>query len=158
MEIYKNNELLSNQSIEEICEALNKCLADTVSATWQAQQYHWNVKGMSFGALHTAFQSIYEDHFVAQDELAERIKALGGIAGKELTKLIKLSSISECPGDVPTEQMIRNLAATQKLVSRTLCFTAEHAAKHGDLVTEDLCITRAQIHDKFSWLISAHLE
>ena len=31
---------------------------------------------MAFGPLHALFQQMYEDHFTAQDELAERIKAL----------------------------------------------------------------------------------
>jgi len=43
-----------------------------------AQNCHGNVTGMSFGSLHALFQDIYEDHFAAQDDLAERVRALEG--------------------------------------------------------------------------------
>ncbi len=61
-------------------EHLATSLAETAIETVKAQNYHWNVTGMAFGPLHELFQRIYEDHFQAQDTLAERIKALGGHA------------------------------------------------------------------------------
>lgn len=149
--------LLSNQSMAEICDALNKCVADTVMTTWQAQQYHWNVTGMSFGALHDLMQTIYEDHFIAQDDLAERIKALNGHAGDKLENIISMSSITHDAGKGSAEDMVAALAESQRKTARTLSFAAETAAQHGDMLTEDLCIQRGQQHEKFAWLLSAHL-
>ena len=67
---------LSSDAKTEIVEALNQSVAETAVATMLAQNFHWNVTGMGFGPLHELFQKIYEDHFVAQDDLAERVKAL----------------------------------------------------------------------------------
>ncbi len=67
---------LSTDATTQIAEALNQCVAETAVTTMLAQNFHWNVTGMAFGPLHDLFQKIYEDHFVAQDDLAERIKAL----------------------------------------------------------------------------------
>jgi starvation-inducible DNA-binding protein len=64
----------------EILEGLMQSLSETAVATTKAQNFHWNVTGMSFGSLHELFGDIYEDHFEAQDDLAERIKALEGHA------------------------------------------------------------------------------
>ena len=58
---------------EAIAKALYQCVSETTVTTMLAQNYHWNVTGMAFGPLHNLFQEIYEDHFAAQDELAERI-------------------------------------------------------------------------------------
>ena len=41
-----------------------------------AQNFHWNVTGMAFGPLHDLFQKIYEDHFTAQDDLADTTNVL----------------------------------------------------------------------------------
>lgn len=71
---------LSTDANAQIAEALNQCVAETAVATMLAQNFHWNVTGMAFGPLHQLFQTMYEDHFVAQDDLAERIKALDGHA------------------------------------------------------------------------------
>jgi starvation-inducible DNA-binding protein len=41
---------------------------------------HWNVEGPGFFALHTAFQTQYEELFTAIDVIAERIRALDAYA------------------------------------------------------------------------------
>ena len=72
---------ISPSAREAIAEALNQAVAETAVTTMLAQNFHWNVTGMSFGPLHEMFQTIYEDHFVAQDDLAERVRALDCHAG-----------------------------------------------------------------------------
>ncbi|MEL6268064.1 MAG: ferritin-like domain-containing protein, partial [Pseudomonadota bacterium] len=67
---------LDQTAVDAIVDGLSQGLAETVVTTMKAQNYHWNVTGMAFGPLHDLFQKIYEDHFSAQDELGERIKAL----------------------------------------------------------------------------------
>ena len=76
--------VLSVDSKNEISEALNQSVSELVVTTMMAQNFHWNVTGMAFGPLHELFQKIYEDHFEAQDELAERIKAIGGHANRRV--------------------------------------------------------------------------
>ena len=80
---------LSTDAKSEIVEALNQCVAETVVTTMLAQNFHWNVTGMAFGPLHELFQQIYEDHFAAQDDLAERVKALHGHAEGMLEGMLK---------------------------------------------------------------------
>ena len=67
---------LSTDAKTAIADALSQSVAETAVTTMLAQNFHWNVKGMAFGPLHDLFQKIYEDHFVAQDDLAERIRAI----------------------------------------------------------------------------------
>ena len=80
MPMGQTERILSTDSKKEIEIALNQSIAELVVTTMMAQNFHWNVTGMAFGPLHELFQKIYEDHFLAQDELAERIKAIGGHA------------------------------------------------------------------------------
>src|SRR6056297_1579885 len=89
---------LSTSARTAIADALNQCVAETAVTTMLAQNFHWNVTGMAFGPLHDLFQKIYEDHFVAQDDLAERIKALDGHAEGTLSGMIKRSKVSEYEG------------------------------------------------------------
>ena len=151
-------ENLSASAQTEICEALNQCVAETVVTTMLAQNFHWNVTGMAFGPLHELFQKVYEDHFAAQDELAERVKAVGGHANGKLADMVSASKVAEHDGKAPAEDMIATLAAAQRRVASTLAGAAAIAEQHGDLLTQDLCISRGQTHEKFAWLISAHLD
>ena len=151
-------ETLSSNAQIEICDALNQCVAETAVTTMLAQNFHWNVTGMAFGPLHELFQKVYEDHFVAQDELAERVKALDGHANGTLAGMVAASKVAEHDGHATAEEMISVLASAERTVAATLAGAAAIAEKHGDLLTQDLCIARGQTHEKFAWLISAHIK
>ena len=86
-----------------IADALNQAVAETAVTTMLAQNFHWNVTGMAFAPLHELFQQIYEDHFQAQDDLAERIKALDAHAEGTLA-VQNLKAIRIEPGQVLTLQ------------------------------------------------------
>lgn len=146
-----------NTEIKTI-HGLRKVLADVVVETAKAQTYHWNVTGMAFGPLHALFQEIYEDHFSAQDELAERIKAIGGHVDGKLSASVSVSTLDECDGSRTAEDMVKQLAEDQKQISGAAIELARIAEHECDLVTNDLAIARASVHDKFAWLLNAHLQ
>jgi len=148
---------LDQTAIEAIVEGLTQSLAETVVETMKAQTFHWNVTGMAFGPLHDLFQKMYEDHFQAQDDLAERIKALGGHAEGRLSEHLKRANVSESDGTLPAEKMVESLAADQEALAGALAQLAEVAEGHGDLLTQDLAIARGQVHEKFAWMLRAHL-
>lgn len=148
---------ISTSAKAAICDALNQCVAETVVTTMLAQNFHWNVTGMSFAPLHDLFQKIYEDHFEAQDDLAERVKALGGHAEGQLSVMLKRSKIAEHDGHADAVTMIAAMVAAQEALAATLAGAAAVADAHGDLLTQDVVIGRAQTHEKFAWLLRAHL-
>ena len=148
---------LSPNAQTAICEALNQAVAETAVATMLAQNFHWNVTGMGFGPLHALFQEIYEDHFVAQDDLAERIKALDGHADGTLAGMVARSKVLEHDGHTDDRGMIAALQTAQETLAATLGAAGALAAEHGDTLTEDLCIARGQTHEKFAWILRAHL-
>ena len=149
---------LSTDAQTEICEALNQAVAETVVTTMLAQNFHWNVTGMAFGPLHALFQEVYEDHFVAQDDLAERVKALGGHANGMLSEMVKASKVDEHDGHATDREMIASLVKAQRTVAATLAGAGVVAEKHGDLLTQDLVIARGQTHEKFAWLLESHIK
>ena len=140
-----------------ICEALNQSLAETTVTTMLAQNFHWNVTGMAFGPLHALFQEMYTDHFNAQDDIAERIKALDGHAEGQLGLMIERSKIGDHDGAVADRVMIETMTAAQETLAATLAGCGELAAGHGDTLTEALCIARGQVHEKFAWILRSHL-
>ncbi len=98
---------LATDARTAIAEALNQSVAETAVATMLAQNFHWNVTGMAFGPLHDLFQKMYEDHFIAQDDLAERIKALDAHAEGTLAGMIKRSKVKEFEGKASDKEMIK---------------------------------------------------
>ncbi len=148
---------LSPSARDAIADALNQCVAETAVTTMMAQNFHWNVTGMAFGPLHDLFQKIYEDHFVAQDDLAERIKALEAHAEGTLAGMIARSKVAEHDGHADDKTMVAALRDAQVTVAATMASAGALAAEHGDTLTEDLCIERGQTHEKFAWMLRALL-
>lgn len=141
----------------QIAEVLNQAVAETAVTTMLAQNFHWNVTGMAFGPLHDLFQKMYEDHFVAQDDLAERIRAIDAFAEGTLAGMLKRSKVKEHEGTASDKEMIQMMLDAQMTLASTLAGAGELAASHGDTLTEDLCIARGQEHEKFAWFLRAHL-
>ena len=148
---------LNTDAKTAIAEALNQTIAETAVTTMLAQNFHWNVTGMGFGPLHDLFQKIYEDHFVGQDDLAERIKAIDGHAEGTLAGMLKRSKIAEHDGHASDKEMIKMMQDAQETLASTLAGCGALAAGHGDTLTEDLCIARGQVHEKFAWFLRSHL-
>ncbi|MEL6296966.1 MAG: DNA starvation/stationary phase protection protein [Pseudomonadota bacterium] len=149
---------IAPSAIEEIVEGLTQSLAETSVTTMKAQNFHWNVEGMAFGPLHALFQEIYEDHFAGQDDLAERVKSLDAHAEGRYAEYLKRSKIEESDGRLGDKDMVRALQKDQETLSATLRALAEVADNNGDLVTNDLAIERADKHDKFAWMLRAHVK
>ncbi len=150
-------EALESNARAAIVDALNQSVAETAVTTMLAQNFHWNVTGMAFGQLHALFQTIYEDHFVGQDDLAERVRALGGHAEGRLAEMVKRSKVEEHDGHATDKEMIAAMLTAQETLARTLANAGETAAAQDDNLTEDLCIARGQVHEKFAWMLRAHL-
>ena len=142
-----------------IAQALYQCVAETAVTTMMAQNFHWNVTGIAFGPLHALFQEIYEDHFTAQDDLAERIRSIGHTVDGRLCSMISSSKVIEDKSNASKTdlEMIATLSEAQKTVAATLLGASDIAANHGDKLTEDLCVERGRVHEKFAWLLDSHL-
>lgn len=63
-----------------LTESLNQVLAASYPVMSLTHLAHWSVEGPVFFALHTAFQTQYEELFVAIDVIAERVRALDAYA------------------------------------------------------------------------------
>ena len=136
-----------------------QCVAETAVTTMMAQNCHGNVTGMAFGPLHALFQDIYEDHFQAQDELAERIRSIGHTVDGRLSAMIDISKVVEDPEGFHKndKEMITALAEAQKTLAATLAGASDIAATNGDKLAEDLCVVRGRAHEKFVWLLQSHV-
>lgn len=151
------NSNISHDARSVIAGALYQCVCETAVVTMLAQNFHWNVTGMAFGPLHDLFQNIYEDHFEAQDDVAERMKAIGAYVDGRLSKMVENSKIEECEGQLSDKEMIKSMLSAQETLAASFAGSADIATNHGDKLTEDLCIERGQKHEKYAWMLRAHL-
>jgi starvation-inducible DNA-binding protein len=133
-------------------------LADTYALYVKTQNFHWNVTGPMFRALHEMFDEQYNELAKALDEIAERIRALGQIAPGSFSQFSKLTSIDEETGTPAAEEMVRQLVTGHEAVVRTARNAFGTADSAEDQVTQDLLTERMQVHEKQAWMLRSLLQ
>jgi len=148
----------SEENKLEIRESLRLVLADSYSLMGLTHLCHWNVEGTGFFALHQAFEEQYTELFGAVDEIAERIRAIGGYAPGGLSVLSRMAEIEEVAEDAPASEMVRALAAAHKKIIGDARTARNLSADAGDSETEDMMIARIQVHEKTLWMLESYLK
>ena len=144
-----------------ISQALAAYQADAFTLYLKTHNFHWNVTGPMFNALHTMFETQYTEQWTALDEIAERIRALGFNAPGSYREFIKLTSIAEEPGltdSADWREMVRQLVEGNEAVCRTARKVLEQAEKADDAPSEDLLTQRLQTHEKYAWMLRSLLQ
>jgi len=119
---------------------------------------HWNVEGPGFFALHTAFQTQYEELFVAVDEIAERIRALGAYATGGLGALAATAQMKEFVSPIPQEDYVRALLAANEKLVKDAEVARDLAGEVNDPESQDLMIGRITLHQKTAWMLKSFLK
>jgi len=151
------NTALSNEARERMAQALSRALADSYTLYLKTHNYHWNVEGPHFQALHNLFEEQYKDLANAVDDIAERIRVMGHYAPGSYQAFAKLASVKEETGHPDWKQMVRQLAEDQETVGGTLREAIATAREVDDPASEDLMIGRLETHEKNAWMLRAHL-
>lgn len=140
-----------------ISDGLAHLLADSYTLYLKTHNFHWNVTGPQFKALHELFEEHYTELAAAIDEIAERIRALGFRAPGSFKKFSELSSIEESD-DVPSaDEMVRQLVIGQEAVVRTARKVLPVAGEADDEPTVDLLTQRMHTHEKNAWMLRSML-
>jgi len=152
---------ISGGDRKKIAEGLSRFLADSFTLYLKTHNFHWNVTGPMFNTLHLMFQGQYNEQWVALDETAERIRALGFNAPGAYQEFMKLTSITEEPGLTDTadwREMVRQLVVGNEAVARTARKVLKTAEAGGDDPSVDLMTQRLQVHEKNAWMLRSLLQ
>jgi starvation-inducible DNA-binding protein len=142
-------------------EMLGANLADLHVLYQKTRNYHWNVVGPRFHELHEFFEEQYTEIAENIDEVAERIRQLGGKAPGTMAEYLKTARLSEeQPGVYPdAETMIANLLADHEAIIRQLREDINTADEDcGDTGTADFLTALLEDHEKKAWMLRSFLE
>jgi len=94
----------------EIVRLLNILLADEYKLFTKSYNYHWKVVGKDFKEYHEFFQWQYEQLYQIIDDVAERVRQLGGLTISTINEYLQITNLKENPGEYSsTLKMISNL-------------------------------------------------
>ena len=148
----------ATQHDPQLSDYLNQVLADSYALLALTHLAHWNVEGQGFFALHTAFQTQYEELFVAIDEIAERVRALDAYAIGGLGTLARTAQMEEFAAPLDQAAYVRALiSANEKLVADA-SKARDVAGEVNDPESQDLMIGRITLHQKTIWMLKSFLK
>ena len=139
-----------------VVEILNTTLANEAVLTVKTRNAHWNVSGAGFFELYILFDSQYEQLNDISDEIAERVRMLGGIAIGSLQEFLNTTRVEEQPGVVPD---ILRLVADHEACIRFLREDARKCTEeYEDEGTFELLVGVMRLHEKMAWMLRTYIE
>lgn len=147
-----------NPKAKDMSEQLNHFLADTFILYVKTLNFHWNMTGPQFFMYHKLLEEQYQEMAEACDEIAERIRMLGGRAAATMQEFLELGSLSEGKGKPTQDAMIRQLAADHTSICDLCHAMIATADEKKDQGSSDLLVDRLRVHDKFAWLLRSHFK
>jgi starvation-inducible DNA-binding protein len=147
----------SQAARQAIAAALSRLLADTYTLYLKTQGFHWNVVGPKFYELHKLFEEQYGALAAANDEIAERIRALGAKAPASYAEFKQLASIAEEPTAPAALEMVRQLVADHRSAVRSAEAVVEVSEAGADVGSADLATQRIREHEKAAWMLESIL-
>jgi len=148
---------MGDEARKKIAKTLEHFLADTYALYLKTQNFHWNLKGPNFIALHLLFEKQYSEMAEAIDEIAERIQALGFHVEAAFSTFAKNSCIEEEKKPLKEKQMIEGLLEGHETVVRCAREISKTAESANDGATVDLLARRLGVHEKAAWMLRSHL-
>ncbi len=130
---------LSADAVSQISAKMNEILATTFALYIKTKNFHWHVSGPHFRDYHLLLDEQAEQIFASTDDLAERVRKIGGITLRSIGQISKLQGIEDndasyvAPGD-----MLRELMGDNKKVVAAMRACHKICDDHEDVATASL--------------------
>lgn len=151
---------LTDEQRQGVINLLNQDLADAYLLLVKTKKYHWDVVGPQFRSLHQLWEEHYQKLTINIDALAERVRALGGFPVGTLEGFLKIASLKEHAGNVPTATgMVANLVDDHEQVIRNLRDHVDQSGeKFHDQGTADFLTGLLEQHEQIAWMLRSFIE
>jgi starvation-inducible DNA-binding protein len=155
----KPNIGLPDKARNTVIKVLQPLLADEVALYIATRGAHWNVTGPNFHAMHKFFEEQYEALDEILDDVAERIRSLGGEPEATVGAYAKGKRIDDDAGSAKSAKaMIESLLEAHEAIIRQLRKDEDVTDDVGDEGTTDFLTGLMEEHEKMAWMLRAHLE
>ncbi|AMN42410.1 ferritin Dps family protein [Rhodoplanes sp. Z2-YC6860] len=145
---------LDEAAVTAVSEALNGLLADAFALYLKTKNFHWHVSGPHFRDYHLLLDDQAAEIFAATDDMAERVRKIGGTTLRSIGHVAKLQSIEDNDEDfVPPGDMLKELMHDNKKVAQRMREAHEVADDHDDVATASLIENWLDQTEKRTWFL-----
>ncbi len=126
-------------AVTELAKALNAAVADAFALYLKTKSFHWHVSGPHFRDYHKLFEEHAQQILGGTDDLAERVRMLGGTTLRSIGHIARLQRLKDNDaGFVSPAEMLRELMEDNKALLASLRQTHDLTDRHSDFATAAL--------------------
>ncbi len=145
---------LSDTQKTQVAAILNQLLADEFVIYVKTLNFHWNVVGPDFYALHIFLEKQYEDILDVVDDVAERIRIFNIQALGSCAEVVRHATLPESVGQkLSALEMLAQLCRDHEAVIQSLRTSVEQTSEIGDEGTSNFLTDLMEKHEKMAWML-----
>ena len=145
---------LDEAAVKAVSEALNGLLATSFALFLKTKNFHWHVSGPHFRDYHLMLDEQAADIFAATDDMAERVRKIGGTTLRSIGHIAKLQNIEDNDAEfVPPAMMLRELMNDNKKVAEDMRKAHEVCDDHDDIASASLIENWIDQTEKRTWFL-----
>jgi starvation-inducible DNA-binding protein len=145
---------LKAEGVREVSGALNAVLADVFALYLKTKNFHWHLSGPHFRDYHLMFDEQGEQLLGMTDDLAERVRKIGGMTLRSIGQIARLQRIADNdapfvdPQDMLAELREDNLSLTTRMrEAHGIC------DEHEDIATASLLENWIDQSERRTWFL-----
>ena len=145
---------LPAEATPAIAAELNKLIADVFALYLKTKNFHWHVSGPHFRDYHLLFDEQGEQIFAATDDLAERVRKIGGTTLRSIGHVAKLQRVVDNDETfVAPHEMLHELMTDNKALATAMRQAHAVADKHNDFATTSLLENFIDEAERRTWFL-----
>ena len=139
---------------QQRAKAVNGLLADAFALYLKTKNFHWHVSGPHFRDYHLLLDEQAEQIFATTDELAERVRKLGGVTLRSIGDIAKHQTLKDNDETfVAPNDMLLELVADNKTMAAAMRKAHAVCDEHGDVGTASLLETFIDATERRTWFL-----
>jgi starvation-inducible DNA-binding protein len=125
--------------VKDLTGALNALLADVFSLYLKTKNFHWHMSGPHFRDYHLLLDEHGEQLFEMTDDIAERVRKIGGTTIRSIGNIARLQRIRDNDAEFVTpDDMLAELMDNEKALTMSMREVHNLCDDAGDVATASL--------------------
>ena len=145
---------LGSNATRDLSGALNTLLADVFALYMKTKNFHWHVSGPNFRSYHLLFDEHAGEIFAMTDEIAERVRKIGGITLHSTGEIGRRQRIADNDADyVEPSDMIAELREDNQALIAAMREVHDLCDEKNDVATASLIENWIDQAEKRVWFL-----
>ena len=145
---------LGANATRDLSGALTALLADVFALYVKTKNFHWHMSGPHFRDYHLLLDEQAEQIFAMTDDIAERVRKIGGTTLRSIGHIARLQRIADNDAEfVSPQDMLAELREDNKDLAQRMREVHDVCDEHGDVATASLLESWIDEAEKRTWFL-----